>query len=364
MSLLAIEGFEGYGTTDAAAGGAAVRAQCEAKWTGKFSEAFGPRIFDGWGAGKGFNAAHSGPYNFLIMPFGEPLDEIIVGFAFKPKTKPDAIMQVMNFNDAREAFADGQGHVIVHVINGTSLHFSSQTTGTFLGSANNCLLPNRWQYIEIRVKVHATAGEVECKVNGIQVMNLSGIDTDRGGSFAEMTEVWFYAMTANADTYARAYVIDDIYIVSTDAGVHTTFLGPTKIEGLFASAEGDNIDFTPSAGTDNSANIDENPVSTTDYNSSSTATDFDLLAADNLTLLSQNIRGVQLNVDFLVTEATPFGLLPKIKTGTTEDDGDEITTADDETWVTKFHVFDQDPDTATNWTAAGINGMQIGYEVA
>jgi hypothetical protein len=292
----------------------------------------------------------------------EAQDEVIVGFAYKPKLAPELKMQLLNFNDSREVFNDGQGHIQVYDHVGTSLSFYQATT--LLGFADNCILPNRWNYVEIRVKIHDTTGEIECKVNGVQVLNLTSQDTRRGGTFSELSEVWFYAMTADGDAYDQAYVIDDIYIVTTDAGVHTTFLGPTKIEGLFPSAEGDNIDFTPSAGTDNSANIDENPASEADYNSSATSTNFDLFAMDNLSLISTNVYGVQVNVDFMVTEANPYGLMPKIKTGTTEDDGAVLTTADDEASVTNFHMFDQDPDTATDWTPSGVNGMQAGYELA
>jgi hypothetical protein len=363
MSICCIEGFEGYGTTDGNAGSTAVRAIVEGKWTGKFSESAGPRVYDGWGSGKGFAPARTGPYNFLIMPLQTTDDEVIVGFAFKPPTNPGGNYQLLNFSDAREGYADGRGHVTIYCRLGRTL-VVYRDNNVWLGDTRHCLRPNRWNYIEVRVKVHDTTGEVEIKVDGQQGLSLTSQDTRNGGNLSEISEVWFYSQLCNDDTYEGAYVYDDIYIVNTGSGTHTTFLGPTKIEGLFPSSEGDNIDFSPSTGTDNSATIDENPGSAADYNSSSTSTDYDLLELDDLSILSTNIRCVQVNVDFHVTDPSPYGLKPTIKSGTTEDDGDEQTTSDDASVITKWHLWDEDPDTAAAWTAANIEALQAGYELA
>lgn len=362
MSIRFIEGFEGYGTTDGNSGTTIVRKVVEAKWTGKFSEAGGPRIYNGWHSGKGFTVGRTGPYNFIVMTFGAGYDEVVVGFAYKPRRAAIHLSQLLCFSDSREAFGDGGGHVSVDDRYGTSLSIWRPGSGLF-AHVENCMIPNRWHYIEMRVKVHDTLGEIELKINGVQKVNLTNQDTRNGGPLSQITNIWFIAQTSLDDSYAGACIIDDVYGLDTAGGTHTTFLGPIKIEGLYPSAEGDNIDFTPSTGTDNSALVDENPTNLTDYNSSSTSGHRDLLAMDNLSIITTDVKCLQLNVDFLVTKPSPYGLKPTVKSGGTEYDGDQKTTADDEDYVSKWHIWDQDPFTAAAWTVANINAVQAGYEL-
>jgi hypothetical protein len=365
MTLETIEGAETFGTTDGDAGGTDVQDALTAKYAGAFTNYGTPRIYDGWNAGKALVITRSGPGNYLHFPCTAD-DEVVFGCAYRPVQIAGS---ASSFREKFLSFYDDTSalhHVSVYVDRSSSLMFfrgPNWTAANLLGTCHGILHMNRWSYLEFRVLIHDTTGQIEVKLNGNQILNLTNLDTRNGGAAAQVTGVRYHAAwgTTSRD---RSYLLDDVYLISTAAGTHTTFLGSGKVEAIFPDGEGTNIDFTPSAGTDNSANVDDNPIDDTDYNESSTVGHYDLLTADNLSIITGTVYGLQLNVDAKISDATTYDMFPTLYSGTTQDDGSTETISEQTDWETHWDVWEQDPDAASAWTTTTVNGVEIGYEVA
>lgn len=361
MTLVAIESFDTFGTTDGDAGSSAVVAGLDAKYTGSFQNGADMRVYDGWGSGKALSSGRdsSASDNYTLIPVGTPKQEIICGFAFKPRKDPSPVEFFYGAFDT----AAGLNHVTCQILYGNTLRvLRSYVVANLLGNIYNAFRPNRWTYVEIRVKVSNTVGEVEVKLNGVQKLNVSGVDTKDGSGADQITHINLAGADGSADTADYNYLWDDVYIVNKDGTSNNDFLGPHKVESIFPDAEGDNIDFTPSTGTDNSALIDENPRNDdTDYNESGTTGHYDLLTAGNLSTITGNIKGIQLNNDARVTDASPVDLINKVKS-TVEDEA-AAQQVSDTSYVTFFDIWEEDPNTSAAWTVSNVNALQIGYEV-
>jgi hypothetical protein len=363
MTLVAIEGFDTFGTTEGDAGSADVVAGLQAKYTGEFEQGNDTRIYAGWGSGKAlsFGRDTTADNNYALIPVGTPKATIVTGFAFRPRGNPHVAQHFMSFYDVSE----DKEHVACQCLLGNTLRVKLGTFGiVLLGNVYDAFRPERWTYVEIKVTIDNTVGAVEVKINGIQRLNLTGIDTNNGATVPQITHVKLIGGEGNADSIDGSYMFDDVYVANTDGATNNDFLGPIKIESLFPDAEGDNVDFLPSAGTDNALNVDENPSDgDTTYNESGTFGHYDLLTASNLSTITGNIKGIQLNTDARVTDATPIDLINKVKTGVTEDEAAAQGVSDETNFTTFSDIWEEDPDTATDWTVSGVNGIQIGYEV-
>jgi hypothetical protein len=361
VTLVALEAFE-FTTNDGDSGQFEVEDAVLAKYTAQTTQYGRPRVYDGWGFGKAMSLARTGTGNYFNVPVSAD-DEVIVGLAYKPR-------QIAGVDSGRQQrlfyfWGAGALHVSVYVDRCSSLIFfrGGWNSANVLGMVPHCLRMDRWTYIEVRVKIHNTTGELEVKLDGTQVLDLTNLDTRNGGTGDEVSVITFDAQWSNTNKI-QTYLLDDLYVLNTGSGVRTTFLGPGKIEVIYPDAEGTNIDFTPSSGTDNALLVDENPTSITDYNESSTTGDYDLLTADNLSDITGNIKGMQLNIDAKISDATTYDMFPMIYTGATQYDGTTETISEQTDWQTEWDVWEENPNASADWTTTTINGLEIGYEVA
>lgn len=221
------------------------------------------------------------------------------------------------------------------------------TTGASVGL-------NAWSYLEVKVLSNDTTGTVEVRINGDTKLSLTGIDT-KVGSNAYHDAVRFLGITA------IGHSIDDVYILDGSGSANNNFLGDQRVVAIFPNAEGTTNDFTPSTGTDNSALVDEvAPNDDTDYVESSTVGHKDLYAYGNISGLG-TIAGVQVNTDCRETDASDFNVITVVRSNVTEsDDAGQALTA---SYLTKFRIVEQDPDTAAAWTEAGVNAAEFGVKV-
>ena len=162
----------------------------------------------------------------------DPQIEMIVGFAWF--FEADASTKVI--------FRNSTGSVIGGVYcNSTSLK-ALDKDGATVSTAALTLTNNTWQFIECRVKSHATLGEIEIRVNQVIKIALTTEDT-RGGDIAQLH---IDHGTKIDDSY-----IDDLYILDTVVGAahEKTFTGDVRVTVLRPKANGTEINFTPTEAT-------------------------------------------------------------------------------------------------------------------
>lgn len=106
---------------------------------------------------------------------------------------------------------------------------------------------NRWYYIEMEATIHPTTGSFTVWVDGVQVMNETGIDTAGEG-------------TAQADEFRMRVVaserMDDVYLLD-DQGSDNARLGPIVIEGHLPNADGVQNDWIRSGGSSNFEQVND-----------------------------------------------------------------------------------------------------------
>lgn len=360
MTLRALEGFEGHGTTTGNPGISIVEAAMLKKYAGAYDNGGGARLYAGWGSG--FSYCHGRQFaainNFFRIPVGVAGDVWFLGFAYKPNEVPgeDEIIRFRNSGDAVD-------HVILAVRGNTGFRFT-RGDGTVLADIQNVIFPNRWSYIEIRVVISNTVGQVELKINNVQKILAMSLDTRNGGTSDEVDQIEFRGPGGdNVDNTDQQHTFDDVYVCDDAGSVNNTFLGPLKVTGQLPDSVGDDADFTPSAGA-NWQNVDENPSDNdTTHNESSTVTNLDLHGMTNQTVIDSGVVGLQVNVEARVTDATTFDVVPTVKSGTTEGAGSAQTVSDQVNFTVFRDVFEQNPDTAAAWTVGELDTMQNGYEV-
>lgn len=270
MALLFIEGWD-TDTTVAADG----------RWTGGGTQT---SVGSGGRTGNRLNLANASLARTVSHVFAPAGDVIIVGCA------------VMRTSDYTAA-------VLFQLREGATPHMDLRITatgqltvtrnGTVLATTTFIPALGVWNYYELKVTIHDTAGTFELRINGNSVAEVSGTsqDTKNGG-------------TGNLDTIllndpgGSGTAFDDLYICDDAGSANNDFLGDVKVETLYPNGNGNSSQLVGSDGnsTDNYLLVDETtPNSDTDYVESATVGNKDTYAVTDLAAVGGTVYGVQLS---------------------------------------------------------------------
>lgn len=234
--------------------------------------------------------------------------------------------------------------------------------GALLGSAVACPLADSYYYIETRVVLHDTAGEVEVRVDGEVLINLSGIDTKNGGTKTVIDRV-MWGRGSVASSGASHY--DDLYVLKVDATTPNNFLNAPKVQPMVPNGDGSTNQFVGSDGNSvsNWQNVDERPPSTADYNESSTAGNQDLYAMSDVAFQpTEVVKGVKAYLVVHNSDASTRDVKLGVRSGGTTDmdAGHGIGTG---SAVRHVRLMPKNPVTSADWTQTEINALEAGVEV-
>lgn len=298
------------------------------------------------------DAAHTGTYGLkgtannhyaqkTISP--TPNNELYVRTWWNPYTDSNGLIITVGTSDSSVDVRFNYVGNALTVRRGTTVI----ATGTIgIGSVD------QWYMIELYVKLaNSPDGVATVRIDGVEDIAFTG-DT-LSGSSAAITYVRF--TTGGATGYH-----DDIAVNDTSGAADNSWCGDGRVIGIKPNAAGDNTDFTPSAGS-NYQNVDEVPPDDdTTYNSSDTDGHYDLFNLEASGLSGVTILGVDVKVTARKTVANGDHMRAKIKTGSTEYNGD------DKDILTSYGRFVQtwrtNPNTAAAWEIAEIDALQAGYE--
>jgi len=344
MSIKFLEGFANYGANDT--NGTTLEARMRQHWD-RAAVTFGgyeTKIAAGrggigqsiyWGAGR----------DHYMKKFLPNSATWFVGFNYYVPgyiSHGDYILDFYRWSDLQFRLAtwnDGSIHV----------YRNSVLVGN---SAVNVLRGNSWNHIELKLVCDNSAGSIEVRVNENVVINQSGIDT-AAESDGIINQIILRAGYGGSK-------VADFYIADGAGG--QDFMGEHIVETIRPSADTAQADWTPSTGIDNYALVDDDYPDDTDYVSSVTPGDKDLYDFGSLSDIQSGIKAVQVSTLAMVSAATSQDLIPVVKSGTTEQDGatHRVSGVD----ALAYHdIYEQDPDTAVDWTTGGINAIQAGVKV-
>ncbi len=332
MTILVIEGLEGFGTS-----GNATTLPTKLP----SSSATLP-IRAGEHGGFALECSAAGDQIHIFYPDTE---EVVLGFNFKI----DTVVFVR--------FAFLLDNVTIHtgiVLQADGAIRIERTATTLSTSATGVITAGTWHYIEFKCKINNTTGSYDCKVDGVSVTSGSSVDTQQTAN-AFSNRVQF------SGTTLRDLLFDDIYILETGTSPNNDFLGPQIVTSRVPDVD-DTQNFTRSTGSVNYQLVDDDPHDTdATYVESGTSTTKDLYDYATVDSLS-DIKCVQISTFVRETDGTDFTLITPVKSNVTETD-DSAQAIAGTSYENLIRLLELDPDTSVAWIGSGIDAAKFGIKV-
>lgn len=237
-----------------------------------------------------------------------------------------------------------------------AIFYAADGTVTVTGSSQSFYMaPGMWHTLEGEVTINNTTGSWIVRLDGVEKINQTGIDTQSSGA-AQATVVQLGASAQN--WYGPYYRHLALW---TTSGVEPTgWMGDIKIDWRQPNAAGSSAQFTPSAGA-NYTCVDESPPSDSDYIEDSTVGHKDFYTIPSLSIATGQVFAVIRVSRARKTDAGTGSIRQNVKASGTEGNGGDIAlTTNDVYYRTAFPT---NPNTAAAWAIAEVNAMEIGSEI-
>lgn len=258
----------------------------------------------------------------------------------------------------------GDNHTVRHLtLTQSAAGFLSVRRGrgddTILATATSgALIEDVYAFVEFRAVLSDTVGEIQVRVNGVEVINETGIDTKNGGTGDEFDAVSIEICRSKVDDF---FILNSTDATATQGVPNNDFLGDSRVNLLLPDGDSTPSEWTPSTGSDSFAVTDEVPPNTSDWIAADTAADVDMMTFDDLT-----------DTDHVVYAAQVVGYAAKDDAGGRAyrhriDSDSNVETFDDHVlstdYATFYDILGADPDGDVQWTPAQINALTAGVEV-
>jgi hypothetical protein len=234
-------------------------------------------------------------------------------------------------------------------------------TDVLLGStANNVFTNNAWNYVEIAATINNAAGAVTVRLNGAQVLNITGVDTQFTAN-AWFEAIWFRGPTSGSND---AWQIDDFYVSNTTAGSgavpFNAFIGDARVWSLYATGDATTQQWTPlTVGTPNWQEVSETRNDgDASYNSTASVGARDNFHFQQLPTAVQ-VLAVQVTGSYRRDDAGPRTVNQHLTSGGTDVVGASYVLPN--TYVYCCDFWTTDPHTSAAWTVAAVNAVAAGY---
>ena len=339
MTLLFVDGFDHYGTSD-----------LSKKWV----NVGGSEQIASTSGRRGGGALYAASYGQSIDKVITSSGTVIIGVAFKSAT----------FNTGYPALFTLKESATVHL---TVMYNAASkieirrgnTGGTLLATSTSAYTLSAWNYFELKAKIDSTTGMTEVHINGVvdSGLTLTGANTRNGGTSGVISTV---QLGQSGGAGAWAYY-DDLYVCNNSGSTNNDFLGDCRVDTILPTGDGNYTQFTPSTGTAHWSLVDENPPNTTDYVSSATSGDRDSYTFPDLSgLSSQTIYGIQINAAALKSDAGARSLGTMSRLGGTDKDGAGAAMSTSQLYISEIQ--ETDPASAA-WTESNVNAAEFGVKV-
>lgn len=291
-----------------------------------------------------------------ITPFPEGKASVFFGFRmmFTAIPLPQAILSISDATREHLVVSlQASGALTVARSNTSPLGFS--TSGTLLGTSSPLAIGLPY-YVEFEITINDTAGVVKLYLNGNPTPDLSvtSADTQNAGTSAVCTIGWQW----NHATYIL--YIDDIYCNDTTGSKNTGLEGDVQVRSHFPNTNGNSSQWDRSTGADQYATIDDNPQSTTDYNSTSTLNEVDTVNVESLADTGATIKAVQVNLLAKKTTSGTAAIVPVHRVDSVDYPHATNLYVPTE-WVYLRQSYDQQAD-GTDWNETDFNATEVGYK--
>lgn len=277
----------------------------------------------------------------------------IVGFGLKMTSNQEPGWRFLNANNEQcriEVFDNGNSTFELRIMRGV----------TQVAITNQSFAQNVWHFFEAKLTVRTGVnGAFEIRRNESSVLSGSSVNLADTGSDGCDAHSWGLVSGSGC-------LMDDIYILDDQGATNNNFLGDVVIVGLLPTAEGNRNEFTPSSGTNNAALVDDpdDLPSESDFVSSDTNGHTDLYAYENLPATGLGtIFGIRVITDAGMATVGSRTLRPKFRDGGGSEGNGANFIISGTAVLSKPVIMEQNPVTASAWTASDINNGEFGVEV-
>lgn len=214
-------------------------------------------------------------------------------------------------------------------------------------TANGLVTAGIYQYIEIKVVISNTVGEVIVRLNGTTVLTLSNVDTQETGN-AYVNIVQFMSLGGGGN-----WRHDDSYLNDETGSENNGFEGAITMNVLPPIADGSPVAWSPSAGA-NWECVDEIPPSTADFVFSDSVGDLDQYLYDaTLIPVGQDVKLVRHSL-YAALDSAGSHVVASNLDGIDGDAGTALTTS------YRYVQTSYGTKNGLAWTAARVSTAQLG----
>lgn len=218
-----------------------------------------------------------------------------------------------------------------------------------------------WHLVEGWCLIDTTSGEVEMRVDGVNVASFSG-DTQGDGASGITTDRFRLGGSDSFSSTASDYY-DDVAINDTSGSDNTSWIGEGKVVKMAPNGAGDSTDLSR-GGSDSGANwsqVEEVPPNdATDYVFGSTADDHDLYALEDVSDVN-SVNAIVIWHRAQKDDAGARSFARVLKSEATEDDGSDVTLS--QSWEYYSEILERDPVDAALWDETKLDALQVGFKV-
>lgn len=235
---------------------------------------------------------------------------------------------------------------LVFVANGAPHNMRVRNGTTIIADSTQANNINTWDYYEIKVVCHATAGSIEFRRNGVVDPQLTVSNVNTG---AQCTRV------ALGSLYTQTSYYDDWYINDGDGIEHNSFEGAITVLPALPIGQGSYAAFTPSAGADHVAMVNQaTPDGDTTYcvGDAAGSRESYLYAP----VAAQSVRAVQITHIVRKEDAGTRTARAIIRRGAAETPGP--TEALSATYSVIRAIAEVDPSTGNPWTNSALSEIE------
>jgi hypothetical protein len=228
MSLLFVDGFDHWAAADASQ-----------KWPTEQSQVGTMSSTTPFSAGKSMLLANV--FSYVGRSLGANHTTLIAGFHFNVGSLTFVPWNLVTFLDAGtvqlNVGINGSGAIVVY--RNTTLLATSSAVGFNVG----------WHFLEAKVTFHATTGSYTVKVDGVQVLTASSVNTaPSGNALANWLRMGYQGMFTG-NNFTDTVLYDNLYLCNSAGSVNNDFLGEVRIQTLLPNAVGASSQLTRTGGS-------------------------------------------------------------------------------------------------------------------
>ena len=240
------------------------------------------------------------------------------------------------------------GHYVGLYWDGANHTLDAYVDGAKVADGTVFVLDNDWFHVQAYIVIDNSAGSIQVKINGHESISYTGQDTQPGA-----TSTIDYLHLSGGGNYSDRSYFDDL--VWGTGG----YLGDLRCYEKRPDGDG-TVTWSPSAGTDNYAMVDETPQSDSDYNETPTDGNADELDLEDFV----GSEGAPVAIMAWVRARQDAGSGDSIKVGVDSGGTDDVSAAQalSDSWQYFTHTLDDNPADSEEWADADIDALKLRYE--